>query len=114
MIRIEEEGAVNLPPPLPLPPGRNLWSRFRDDDDVEPSEVPRRQPEQRWSLAEDGAEPFPPGGGHGEEKTSLGGPDKVEQPDPPDRERRDVTQDSQAGTGGRRKAARTENAQRAV
>ena len=50
----------------------------------------------------------------GEEKTSLEGPDQVEQPDPPDRERRDVTQDSQAGTGGRRKAARTENAQRAV
>ena len=39
---------------------------------MEPSEVPRRQPEQRWSLAEDGAElPQPVDGA---EKTSLGGP----------------------------------------
>ena len=79
---------------------------------MDPSEVPRRQPEQRWSLAEDGAER--PQEVDGEEKTSLGGgPDQVEQPDPPDRERRDVTQDSQAGTRGRWKAARTENAERA-
>ena len=46
---------MNLPP-SPPPPRQNFVEEIQSDDDVEPSEVPHRQPEQRWSLVEDGAE----------------------------------------------------------
>ena len=76
MVRIEDEGAGVLPP------SQDFEEEIQSDDDVESSEVPRRQSEQRWPLAEDGAETIQEV--NGEEKTSFGEPcrDQAEQLDP--------------------------------
>ena len=96
------------PPP---PGGRTLWRRFRATMTWSPPKFLVASPSNAGLSLR--MELSAPRRWTEKRKQAWEGPDQVEQRDPPDRERRDVTQDSQAGTGGRRKAARTENAQRA-